>query len=113
MVRPDRAPSAASAAGLGCQWLKNPGVLLVTRKFARCAPASYQELLVSHRYGSRRGTCCTARMVTAPSLPTVTTLESQYPPMPLVRWCADRNVTSRVFVAGTEGWAAAQPRLAP
>ena len=38
---------------------------------------------------------------------------TQYPPMPLVRWCADRNAASRVFIAGTEGWAAAQPRLAP
>ena len=74
-------------------------------------PGSYQELLASHRSG-----CSVpgrpALMVTTPSLPTVTTLDSQYPPMPLVRWWAVRKLTSRAFIAGTEGWAAAQPRLA-
>ncbi len=105
MVCPGR-PSAASAAGLGCQWLKNPRALSVTRKFARLGPGSYQELLASHRSGcSVPGS--TARMVTAPPLPTVTTLDSQYPPMPLVRWWAARNVSSLALAAGTDGWAAA------
>src|SRR6476619_2816980 len=99
-------PSAACAAALGRQWLKNPGALLVTRKFARLGPGSYQELLASHGYGAR-GREATARIVTAPSLPTVTTLDSQYPPMPLVRWWAARNVASRAFIGGTDGWAAA------
>jgi hypothetical protein len=53
--------------------------------------------LDSHRSGfSVPGS--TARTVTAPPLPTVTTLDSQYPPMPSVRWCATRNLASVVTV---------------
>ena len=78
----------------------------MTRNVARFGPESYQEPLASHRSGcSVPGS--TARIVTAPSLPTVTTLDSQYPPMPLVRWCAARNAASRALAAGTDGWAAA------
>ena len=32
--------------------------------------------------------------------------------MPLVRWCAARNLASRAFIGGTDGWAAAQEHLA-
>jgi hypothetical protein len=56
--------------------LKNPGLLLVTRNVARCVAGSNQDAFASHRSGLRLPGY-TARTVTAPSLPTVTTLDSQ------------------------------------
>ncbi len=54
----------------------------------------------------------TALTVTAPPVPTVMTLEFQYPPMPSVRWCCLRNASSRANGSGAAGAAAwcARPR---